>query len=105
MVSGPSSVAGLMSVRIPLGEERRMARFTGFLLALLAVALPVYGQAPLAPATPSPEPSPGEKYAQYLVDSLVALHPELSDVDVHATPPGSAQSAVVAAKTPSRVGK
>src|ERR1700758_1887189 len=75
------------------------------LLLVLAVALPVWAQTPVAPATASPEPSPGEKYAQYLVDSLVARHPELSEVDVHAIPPGSTQSVIVAAKTPSRVGK
>src|SRR5215471_2324936 len=75
------------------------------LLLTLAVALPVSAQTPVAPVTPSPEPSAGEKYAQYLVDSLVALHPELSEVDVHATPPGSTQSVIVAAKTLSRVGK
>jgi iron complex outermembrane receptor protein len=82
-----------------------MARLTVFLLALLAVVLPIRAQAPVTPAAPSPEPSLGEKYGQYLVDSLVALHPELSEVDVHATPPGSTQSVIVAAKTASRVGK
>src|SRR5215471_21420080 len=75
------------------------------LLLTLAVALPVCAQTAVAPAAPSPEPSPGERYAQYLVDSLVALHPELSEVDVHATPPGSTQSVIVAAKTSSRIGK
>ena len=81
-----------------------MTRLSVLLLAL-AVALPVCAQAPVAPAAPSPEPSPGEKYAQYLVDSIVALHPELSEVDVHATPPGSTQSIIVAARSASRVGK
>src|SRR5438094_1627204 len=81
-----------------------MTRFSVLLLAL-AIALPVGAQAPVAPAAPSPEPSPGEKYAQYLVDGIVARHPELAEVDVHATPPGSTQSMIVAAKTASRVGK
>ena len=81
-----------------------MTRLSVLLLAL-SLALPVWAQTPVAPVAPSPEPSPGERYAQYLVDNLVALHPELSEVDVHATPPGGTQSIIVAAKTPSRVGK
>ncbi|HKE41521.1 MAG TPA: TonB-dependent siderophore receptor [Casimicrobiaceae bacterium] len=81
-----------------------MTRLSVLLLAL-AVALPVRAQAPVAPAVASPEPSAGEKYAQYLVDSILARHPELREVDLHATPPGSTQSMIVAAKTESRVGK
>jgi iron complex outermembrane receptor protein len=81
-----------------------MTRLSVLLLAL-AVALPVCAQAPAAPAAASPEPSPSERYAQYLVDSIVARHPELGEVDVHATPPASTRSMIVAAKTASHVGK
>src|SRR5262245_32968111 len=64
------------------------------------------------PATPTgarpasaPVAAAGSNYAQYLVDGIVALHPELTEVDLHATAPGSGQSAIIAAKTRSRVGK
>jgi hypothetical protein len=49
-------------------------------------------------------------FAQYLVDSTVARPPELLELDVHATPPGSAQSAgstqseIIAARSADRIG-
>ena len=81
-----------------------MARLS-VLLIVLTTALSVFAQAPAAPAVPSPEPVPGETYAQYLVDSIVARHAELVELDLHAAAPGSAQRGIVAAKTRARVGK
>ena len=60
---------------------------------------------PAAPTTPRPQPAAGATYAQYLVDSMLALHPELVDVYVHATPPDSALSVLIAAKGGARVGQ
>ncbi|HEX4586068.1 MAG TPA: TonB-dependent receptor plug domain-containing protein [Burkholderiaceae bacterium] len=68
------------------------------LLCLMAcVCLPLRAQT-------SPEPGPAKTLAQALVDAAVARHPELLEVDVHAKPPGSAQSVIIAAKSASRVG-
>lgn len=45
-----------------------------------------------------------QPYAQYLVDSFARLHPQLVGIDLHAVLPGASQSAIVASKTPERVG-
>jgi TonB-dependent siderophore receptor len=51
-------------------------------------------------------PVPGRKsYAQDLVDRAVARNPELLELDVHAVPPGSSTSVIVAAKSGARIGK
>ena len=62
-----------------------------------AVSLPLWAQAP------SPE-GPQKSYAQALADATVARHPKLLELDMHATPPGGAQSAIIAAKSPGRIG-
>jgi TonB-dependent siderophore receptor len=62
------------------------------LLVLAAVALPAWAQ------TPAP-------YAQYLVDSTLALHPELVELDVHAMPPQNGHLTLIGAKSPDRVGR
>ena len=62
-----------------------------------AASLPLWAQAP------SPQ-GPQKSYAQALVDETVARHPKLLELDMHATPPGGAQSAIVAAKSAGRVG-
>jgi iron complex outermembrane receptor protein len=62
-----------------------------------AVALPLAAQ---TPATPTP----ANLYAQYLVDTTAARHPELRHLDLHATPPGSAESVIIASKDATRLG-
>jgi iron complex outermembrane receptor protein len=62
-----------------------------------AASLPLWAQAP------SPE-SPQNSYAQALVDATAAQHPKLLELDMHATPPGGAQSSIVAAKSAGRIG-
>jgi iron complex outermembrane recepter protein len=62
-----------------------------------AASLPLWAQ------VPSPQ-GPQKSYAQALVDETVARHPKLLELDMHATPPGGAQSAIVAAKSAGRVG-
>ena len=49
-----------------------MIRSSVFVFAL-AAALTVSAQPSVPPAAPSPEPAPGDRYAQFLVDSIVAL--------------------------------
>ena len=68
-----------------------------FLVLMAAAAF-----APGAQAQPA---AVGGSYAQHLVDSMVALHPELVELDIHALPPGSRQLMLVAAKSPARVGR
>jgi iron complex outermembrane receptor protein len=62
----------------------------------------------LAPTAPARGVTPidvaGKSYAQYLVDTTVARYPDLAQLDLHATPPGSARSEIVAAKSRERVG-
>ncbi|HVS56242.1 MAG TPA: TonB-dependent receptor plug domain-containing protein, partial [Casimicrobiaceae bacterium] len=70
-------------------------------------------QTPVTPGTAgsgaslhmTPGDAAGTSYAQYLVDTAVARHPELVQLDVHATAPGTTQSTVIAAKTRDRVGQ
>jgi iron complex outermembrane receptor protein len=51
-------------------------------------------------------PVPGRKnYAQDLVDRTVSRHQELLELDIHAVPPGAAESVIVAAKSRDRIGK
>jgi len=67
------------------------------LCLVAAVSLPLHAQ-------PSPPQAPAKNYAQALVDATLARHPELLELDVHAKPPGSNQSVIVAAKSADRVG-
>jgi len=69
--------------------------------------LPVLAQAQSRPnIQETMAPVPGRKsYAQDLVDRTVSRNTELIELDVHATPPGSSQSVIVAAKSRARIGK
>ncbi|BAL27204.1 TonB-dependent siderophore receptor [Azoarcus sp. KH32C] len=67
-----------------------------------AAAAPV-AQAADAPAAQQAGAAP--KYAQHLVEAMSALHPELIEIDVHATPPGATRSMIVAARSAARVGR
>jgi iron complex outermembrane receptor protein len=64
---------------------------------------PMYAQA--ADAQPSSAQTEGKSYAQDLVLRMVARHPELLELDLHATPPGETASSIVASKNPGRLGK
>ena len=66
-----------------------------FLAAVVALAL--------AAQTPAAQ-APTKTFAQYLVDLTLARHRELLELDVHATPPGSTQSEIIAAKSADRIG-
>jgi iron complex outermembrane receptor protein len=58
---------------------------------------------PLGAQTSPPQGST-KNYAQALVDATVARHPELLELDLHAKPPGSSASVIVAARSANRVG-
>jgi iron complex outermembrane receptor protein len=73
-----------------------MMRCTVLFLAALS-ALPLFAQTPAAPA-------PARLYAQYLVDTTAARHPELRQLDLHVTPPAGAESVIIASKDPARLG-
>jgi TonB-dependent siderophore receptor len=83
-----------------------------------ALALAVLAAFPLARAqtTEAPQtlqspgvrqaaPSAAASYAQTLVESIAATHPELIEIDLHATPPGATQGAIIAANSPARIGR
>jgi iron complex outermembrane receptor protein len=73
--------------------------------AALHAQMPAPGaQAAIELATLQPQRT-GVSYAQYLVDSMLARHHDLVELDIHATPPGSDRSVIIASKTPARVGK
>ncbi len=61
--------------------------------ALLGTALPALAAAPAGP-----------NYAQHLVDQMVAAHPDVVVLAVHATPPGSTQNVIIASNI-GRIGK
>jgi iron complex outermembrane receptor protein len=44
-------------------------------------------------------------YAQKLVDQTIAKHPELRQMGLHATPPNSSESVIIAINDPKKVGK
>ncbi|CAN7753214.1 TonB-dependent receptor [Variovorax sp. LjRoot290] len=82
-----------------------------------ALALAMIAAFPLAQAqsdalpTPQPPgvlhaaPTGAASYAQTLVESTAAMHPELIEIDLHATPSGATQGTIVAAKSPARIGR
>src|SRR5436305_854206 len=61
------------------------------------------GQVPGSQDIQSDRTSGALSYAQHLVDSMAKLHPELLGIDLHATLPGAAQSAILASRMPARV--
>ncbi|WP_341315452.1 TonB-dependent siderophore receptor [Paraburkholderia sp. IMGN_8] len=74
--------------------------------ATLPTALLAQTQTSPAPTTQSASTQAQTRsYAQELVDSTVARHPELLQLDLHATPPGAARSVIIAAKSEQRIGK
>ena len=72
-----------------------MARIAVLVLVAL-IALPLSAQTPATPAART-------SYAQYLVNGALARHPELLQLDIHATPPGSSESVIVASKDRARI--
>ena len=65
-----------------------------FCFVATAVALPLSAQLPATPAPAAPgltTQATAKSYAQSLVDTTVARHPELIELDLHATPPGSSR--------------
>jgi iron complex outermembrane receptor protein len=88
--------------------RRQRASIAGILLALaVSIALPISAQvpAPTSHGTSAPTQPGAKSYAQDLVDRLLVRHPELSELDIHATPPNESQSVIIASKTPGRIGK
>jgi len=76
------------------------------LLCLLAAgSVPLRAQSPPAqvPAN-TPTQTPTKNYAQTLVDATLKRHPKLVELDIHAKPPGSDRSVIIAAKSADRVG-
>lgn len=51
------------------------------------------------------DPAANRTYAQALVERTLARHPELLDIELQATPPGSPDSIIIAGKRPSRIGR
>ena len=75
-----------------------MASVTGLPLAAFAQSRPNFAEI-MAPV-------PGRKsYGQDLVERIASRHPDLLELDLHAVPPGSDRSVIIAAKSESRVGK
>ncbi len=76
-------------------------------LVAAVIGMPMPAQAQARPnIAETMAPVPGRKnYAQDLVDRAVARHPELLQLDIHAIPPGSTASTIIAAKDRTRVGK
>ena len=74
--------------------------------AALPLALHAQTQGASAPGTQELSAHAQEKsYAQELVDTTIARHPELIELDLHATSPDTAQSLIIAAKSRQRIGK
>src|SRR5258708_30487168 len=85
-------------------RRARMIRIA--LLCLLAAgSVPLRAQSPPAqvPAN-TPTQTPTKNYAQTLVDATLKRHPKLVELDIHAKPPGSDRSVIIAAKSADRVG-
>ena len=81
---------------------------TTLALAILLAFPMVQAQTAPAPGTQdsqSAQPGAASAYAQHLVESMARLHPELLEIDLHATLPGASQSTIVAAKSPARAGR
>ncbi len=98
------------------GEEMKktttLGSMAGFALTQIAiaagaVALPLAAQAQSRPNIEETlPPVAGKKnYAQSLVERIAARHPELLELDIHATPPGAAHSVIVGSKNPARIGR
>jgi iron complex outermembrane receptor protein len=67
------------------------------LCLLAATSLPLRAQSP-------PAQAPAKNYAQALLEAAIGRHPDLLQFDIHAKPPGSEQSVIIAAKSADRVG-
>jgi iron complex outermembrane receptor protein len=78
-----------------------MIRIAVLLLAV-AIAIPLFAQTPAT--QPATTQDPAKTFAQQLVDEMLASRPELLDVEMHATPPGTSESVFIASKRPARVG-
>lgn len=86
-------------------SRKTKTAFAVTLLASLSIAQAQSRPVPTAAGTErSAAASAAQTYAQALVDSIALLHPELREIDLHATPRGSQHSVTVAAKTAARVG-
>lgn len=92
--------------KITIGSAAGFA-LTQIAIAAGAIALPLAAQAQARPNIEETLPAaPGKKsYAQSLVERITARHPELLELDIHAVPPGSSRSVIVAAKNPARRGR
>ncbi len=80
--------------------------------AAMMTALPVIASAaeeiPRAPSTPNTPKNwvgPGKRiHAQVLVDEIIAKHPELVSITIHAIPPGGTEYTMIAGTFPDRIG-
>src|SRR5262249_49250171 len=106
---GQGGMTGIANRPIGALPRHRQVNRASILLALLvSVALPIFAQvpAPTTHPTSAGPTQPGSKiYAQDLVDRLLVRHPELVELDIHATPPNESESVIIASKTPGRIGK
>lgn len=77
------------------------------LVPLGAAAADEIPRAPSTPTTPKNWAGPTTKiHAQVLVDRLIAAHPEIMSITIHAVPPGNAPDAysMIAGSFPDRIG-
>lgn len=76
------------------------------LAAFAFVLLPTFA---LAQASPAPLPANyirvSAPMAQRLAVKMLAAHPEIKKLGLHATPDGSSDNAIIASDTPSKIGK
>lgn len=70
-------------------------------VALAAAYAPGFAAAQAAATVRAATPN----YAQYLVDSTAARHPELMQVEIHAVTPGTAAGSVIASRGGDRIGQ
>ena len=71
---------------------------------MIRAAFLAAGLAAAASLGAQPQPAQSASYAQHLVDRMVALHPELVELDVHAMPPRNGHLTLIATKSAARVG-
>lgn len=72
---------------------------------VLVSAAEEIARAPSTPNTPKNWVGPGKRIlAQALVDDIVAKHPELVSITIHAIPPGGSEYTMIAGTFPDRVG-
>jgi iron complex outermembrane receptor protein len=100
-VAPVNPVAPLMVRRaLPIRRTRSWIAIAALCATVARPALALQSESPAQ----ARQRTAGKTYAQVLVDETVVRHPELIGLDLHATPPNSQQSVIIASKNPERIG-